>query len=112
MESLGLQEYLDVLPYPGFVLDCTDFVNLAADDDIPGPESIKPIAVNKAYHDERFGKVVAAEINENPQFRKWLRSPHYNNASYRGQEHFASGDVEYVFNFVRGSPRACDFDLW
>lgn len=96
-QPVELQEYLDVLPFPAFVLDCNNF---SADYD-----SIKPIAVNKACRDGKMGDLVRREIKDNSEFQKWLCKPYdvESLSSTRGQDFFESPELEFSFNFLRGT---------
>jgi len=97
-----LQEYLDALTFPAFVLDCDDF---STEDANPYPESIQPMAVNKACQDDKMGDMVRKEIKGNNEFRKWLCKPYVEEmSSTRGQDIFESQELEFSCNFVRSTP--------
>jgi hypothetical protein len=99
MEPVELQEYLDVLPFPAFVLDCNHF---PVEDETPSSDSIIPIAVNRACRNENLGTLVWTGIRENAELRKWLAKPYVDDlSSKRGQDFFEMPEIEFTFNFVR-----------
>jgi hypothetical protein len=98
-EAVDLQEYLDILPYPAFVLDCNQFEPRSGND-YPTAESINFVLVNKACSDAKYGGLVAKEIEENPLFREWLCSNH-TEGTIENQQLFESGDLEFTSNILR-----------
>ena len=101
MESVGLQEYLDALPFPAFVLDSQSFHY--GENETPTVESIRPVLLNKAACDEKLGELVANEIRGNPSFRKWLCLFPLGGTAATGQECFETEELELTFNFLRGT---------
>jgi hypothetical protein len=99
-EAVDLQEYLDILPYPAFVLDCNQFEQRSGNDN-PTAESITFIIVNKACSDAKYGGLVAKEIEENALFREWLCS---NEGTTQNQQLFESADLEFTSNILRSTP--------
>jgi len=99
-EPVELQEYLDCLPFPAFVLDSNHFVPHAGNDS-PSAESIKFVLANKACRESHWGHLVAKEIKENRAFREWLCLSHADGTSIRGQEFYQFADLEFSFNFLR-----------
>jgi hypothetical protein len=102
-EVVDLQEYLDILPFPAFVLDCNKFEPRIGNES-PSAESINFVLVNKACSDPKLGGVVKKEIKENRLFREWLCLNHVDGTSIRGQEFFESNELEFSFNFLRSTP--------
>ena len=99
-EPVELQEYLDCLPFPAFVLDSNHFVPHVGNNS-PSPESIKFVLANKACRESKYGGLVAKEIKENRVFREWLCLSHADGTSIRGQEFYQSTELEFSFNFLR-----------
>ena len=99
-DPVELQEYLDILPFPAFVVDCNYYTPNSGMDP-PGADSIRIVLVNKATRDGHMGKAVAREINDNPAFRKWLSLTHPDGTSVSGQEFFETQNLEFSFNFLR-----------
>lgn len=97
---VDLQEYLDILPFPAFVVDCNTFIP-HVDVDTPSTDDIRPIMVNKATRDGSLSAMVAKEIKENPAFRRWLCLTHPDGTSVRGQEFFETKELEFSYNFLR-----------
>ena len=95
-----LQEYLDCLPFPAFVLDSNLFVPRVGNAS-PSAESIKFVITNKACRESPWGDLLAIEIKEKAVFREWLCLAHADGTSIRGQEFYQSADLEFSFNFLR-----------
>ena len=101
-DPVDLQEYLDSLPFPAFVLDYNNYTP-HANQPVPTPEEIKPVIVNQATRDGKLGRIVVKEIKENPDFRKWLCFTRPDGTSVRGQEFFLTAALEFSFNFLRST---------
>ena len=102
-EPVELQEYLDCLPFPAFVLDSNHFVPHMGNAS-PSADSIKFVLANKACQDTKWGGIVANEIKEKASFREWLCLSHADGTSIRAQEFYQATELEFSFNFLR-SPR-------
>lgn len=101
-ESVDLQEYLDILPFPAFIVDCNSYTP-HIDTVVPSPESIKRVFANKACREGSLGNHVAREIKTNASFRKWLSFTQPDGTSIRGQEFFETSHLEFSFNFLRSN---------
>jgi hypothetical protein len=99
MASLELIEYLDVIPFPAFILDLD---HLHFDGDDPPAELLSPIAANRACRDQRFDDLVSGEVKTNPRFRQWLSLLYADGSAH---EQFTDArELDYVFSVVRGIP--------
>lgn len=109
-EPVELQEYLDCLPFPAFVLDSNQFVPHMGDAS-PSAESIKFVLANKACRESKWGTLVAKEILEKGAFREWLCLSHVDGTSIRSQEFYQSADLEFSFNFLRSRHHSVEKEL-
>jgi hypothetical protein len=105
MASLELIDYLDVIPFPAFILDLN---RLHYEGDDPPAELLSPLAANKACRDQRFDELVSGEVKSNPRFRQWLSLPYADGSAVRAHEQFTDArELDYVFSVVRGMRRMC-----
>jgi hypothetical protein len=100
-EVVDLKEYLDILPYPAFVLDCNQFEPRTGNQN-PNADNINFILMNKACSDAKFGAIVAKEIEENQLFREWLCSNPTEGTSTQNQL-FESAELEFSSNILRST---------
>ena len=93
-ERLELQEFLDVLPSPAFILDLREYGRTTIND--INPDSIRFVVVNKSAKGV-LGNAAMREVNDNPSFRQWLLRPS------TAQETFEGDDLEFTSNVIRGT---------
>jgi hypothetical protein len=92
-EQIGLQEFLDVLPTPAFIVDLREYGVTSTE---VSADSIRFAVMNKSARDGVLGNSVVREINDNDSFRRWIIQ------QSSDQDIFEGDDLDFTSNVLRG----------